>query len=675
MHTFGSTCFGYVQEKKKLDPRSEKGVFVGYDVSSPAYLMYFPDKDTIRRVRCVKFNDKLPKPEATAQEDNSPEYLRRRSTEQHENIDESPATSDSESETEHIDQPPENPNNYVQVEAANIGGTRENPKRQRKPPKYLDDYDVDLDHLDAASCNIDYCYRVSDIPKSYDEAVTSNEAGKWKKAMDEEMTSLIDNNTYDLTPVPADRSVVGGRWVYAVKLGPDNEEKFKARYVAKGYSQIENVDYKETFSPTARITSVRMLMQLAIQNGYLIDQMDVKTAYLNANIDCELFVEQPEGYIKTDKTGNRLVCKLNKSLYGLKQSGRNWNNVLHNFLLSLNFQQSLNDHCVYTKHENDLCIILIVWVDDLIICANDKIAIDNIKHAMCQKFKMKDLGKLSWFLGIEFQLENYSIKMNQTRDLKRILTRFRMDDCHPKSIPCDLSINKEFHSDSKELTDSRLYREIVGSLIYVMTCTRPDLSYVVTKLSQHMSKPTIAHLNLSKFVLKYIKGTLDYNLKFKKCNNDLNLMGFCDSDWGGSTDRKSISGYCFQLNNDGPLLSWKSKKQNTVALSSCEAEYMALTHAIQEANFLQQLLKDMQGSNDKLPVHLNVDNQGAIELAKNPVHHQRSKHIDIKYHYIRSQVLDNTVILHYVPTNDNVADMFTKPVSKIKLNKFQVIRG
>jgi hypothetical protein len=221
------------------------------------------------------------------------------------------------------------------------------------------------------------------------------------------------------------------------------------------------------------------------------------------------------------------------------------------------------------------------------------------------------------------------------------------------------------------LEDPKLYREIVGSLIYLMTCTRPDLCFVVTKLSQFLAKPTNALLNLSKFVLKYLKGTVDHGLKFVKSEKPKNPIGFCDSDWGSSLDRKSISGYCFRLSDNSSLISWKSKKQSTVALSTCKAEYIALTHAVQEGNFLRQLLADMQGRTD-IHIDLFVDNKGAIDLAKNPVHHQRSKHIDIRYHYVRSQIQDGSVILHYVPSENNIADMFTKPVTKANLKRFNV---
>ena len=250
-----------------------------------------------------------------------------------------------------------------------------------------------------------------------------------------------------------------------------------------------------------------------------------------------------------------------------------------------------------------------------------------------------------------------------------------MSNCKPKAVPCDASVSKVCdNKDSMELTDPREYREIVGSLIYAMTGTRPDLCYAVTRLSQFMSKPTKAHLGIAKHVLKYIKGTLHYSLKFSKSNEPLKLIGYCDSDWANSDDRRSITGYGFLMNNDGGLISWKSKKQRVVALSTCEAEYMAITYAMQEANFLRNLYSDMTGC-DKNFVTLYVDNQGAIALAENPIHHQRSKHIDVRFHFIRSEVEAGIVRLLYIPSEANIADLFTKPLSKGKIERFKVIRG
>ena len=232
--------------------------------------------------------------------------------------------------------------------------------------------------------------------------------------MNDEMTALYDNDTFELATPPEGRQIVGGKWVFAVKTGPEGEETHKARYVAKGYSQIAEIDYQETFAPTARMSSVRMLMQQAVQNDMITHQMDVKTAYLNVPIDCDIYIQQPEGFEKIGKNGETLVCKLKKSLYGLKQSGRNWNNMLHNYLCKEKFTQSLADPCVYTRNsEADGLIILIIWVDDIIISATTLDLLTSVKETLCRKFKKKDLGKLSWFLGTNFKCNKDSIEMDR----------------------------------------------------------------------------------------------------------------------------------------------------------------------------------------------------------------------------------------------------------------------
>lgn len=254
------------------------------------------------------------------------------------------------------------------------------------------------------------------------------------------------------------------------------------------------------------------------------------------------------------------------------------------------------------------------------------------------------------------------IKMSQTKYIENILSRFEMENCKPRSSPCETMIlNKDTPEESAPV-DSRLYREIVGSLVYIMTSTRPDLCYSVTKLSQYLSAPTVVHLNTAKHVLRYLKGTADKGLVFRKYDQPLSLIGYCDADWGSSEDRHSITGYGFKLSKNSPLISWKSRKQPTVALSTCEAEYMSLSSAIQEAKFLFQLLKDflVESSNS---VSLYCDNQGAIALAKNPVQHQRSKRINIRYHFIRQEIQNGSVNVMYVTSNENVADIFTKALS------------
>ena len=651
MHIFGSECYAYVQSAKKLEARSKKGVFVGYDDRSPAYLVFYPDSDAIERVRCVKVID---------------ESIGRHMLEEYEDSMVSPLP------------PKENSVGDETGDSRDAKFTEGNesryPKRVHSRPKRYgqDEYVSGSDFEDSTNCTVDYCYRAANIPTNYEDALASTEAAKWQRAMSDEMIALTENETFELVKLPRGRQVVGGRWVFAVKTGPNGEETHKARYVAKGYSQIADIDYQETFAPTARMSSVRTLMQKAVQNEMITHQMDVKTAYLNAPIDCEIYIEQPQGFEERDENGDTFVCKLKKSLYGLKQSGRNWNNMLHTYLISENFSQSLADPCLYTKKvEPSESVILIVWVDDIIISGTTLGVLESVKSALSRKFKMKDLGNLSWFLGTSFECNEGSVIMSQKQYVEKILSKFNMADCKPKPIPCVSGAEKESENvDSPLLDDPKLYRAIVGSLIYVMTGTRPDICYAVTKLSQNMAKPTQSDLSMAKNVLRYLKGSIERGLTFQRSELPLKLTGFCDSDWGASVkDRRSITGYSFQLSNNGPIISWKSKKQQTVALSTCEAEYISLENAVQEAKFLKQLCNDM----DILikNVLINVDNQGTVNLAKNPINHQRSKHIDIKYHFIRLEIQIGNINLQYVPTDCNVADIFTKPVTKIKLEKFR----
>lgn len=465
MKIFGSKCYAYKQNKKKLDSRCEKGIFIGYDKNSPAYLVFYPDSGKVNKSRLVEFLTKSGT-ECHTQTDQSmcEDDVRRESTETHlpkPEIIELINSQDIRSET---CDPGLNTGERERVES------RRYPQREKRPPQYLRDYEYGIKcDDDHALTSIDYCYRVAcDVPHTLKEAISSPESELWSKAMQEEMNSLKENDTFTLTTLPEGKNIVGGRWVYTVKENPVGTT-YKARYVAKGYSQVAGIDYNETFSPTADMTSIRSLMQIAAQYGLELHQMDVKTAYLHAPIDTELYMEQPEGFEVKSETSKRLVCKLNKSLYGLKQSGRNWNKMLDDFLIKNDFSQNPSDHCVYSKQTGGEKIILIVWVDDLLIAASDSQTLRNVKRMLEERFKMKDLGKLTHFLGIDFAQGDGEIKMNQKRSIIKILERFDMINCKPRSTPCE---NKMQFDNEGERVDPKLYREVVGSVIYLMTCTR-----------------------------------------------------------------------------------------------------------------------------------------------------------------------------------------------------------
>ena len=365
--------------------------------------------------------------------------------------------------------------------------------------------------------------------------------------------------------------------------------------------------------------SVRMLVQIAVQENWLLHQMDVKGGYLQAPIECEVYVQQPPGYQESPNA--HLVWKLKKSLYGLKQNGRNWHNVLHQYLQDMDFEQSSADPCVFIKHiENDV-IILLVWVDDIIIASSFKELMDDFKQKLSNRFNMKDLGELSTFLAIEFKRTNESITMSQSCYLKDVLSRFGFDQCKPRTTPCEANPNS-YHTNDESVapneSEIKIYRQMVRSLVYAMTCTRPDLSYCITKLSRHLSKPEPSDWIMLKHVFRYISNTVNYKLTFCKTKGNFRLFANCDADWGSLlNDRRSISGYCLSLKG-GPPISWKSKKQASVALSTCEAEYMSLSITCQEAMYLARLLTELRRQ-QFAPTVMKSDNQGAIALIKNPV--------------------------------------------------------
>ena len=639
LHIFGTICYSYEEEKKKLDDRSKRGIFVGYDRESPAYLIYHNDSQRVKRSRCVKFTDL---------------FEMKNDTRELPNITASPSL-----QTDLFQS--------TDTEASASADTSR-PSRQKNPPPYLDDFVCSANNGFAGFSGDRFFMlsSTSSVPSSYIAAIKSPEADQWQQAMDDEINSLEENETYDLVNLPEGKSLVKGRWVYNLKDGPNGVEIFKARYVAKGFTQVQGLDYFETFSPTVKMSSVRAVMQIAAEYGLSISQMDVKTAFLNAPIDCEIYVEQPRGY---EKPGG-LVCRLKKSLYGLKQSGRNWNNTLHDFLIQNEFKQSSVDPCVYFRQrDNFFQAIIVVWVDDLIIGAKNDELKNEIKDMLKSRFRMKDLGDLTYFLGIEFSRASngLSIKMSQAHYTQKLLAKYGMIDSRSRSTPCEVKpeiINGDPHPMNFK------YREIVGSLIYLMTCTRPDISWTVTRLSQKLESPGPVEWVMLKHVLRYLKGSMDYGLLYTKTAHGISLVGYSDSDWAScADDRRSTTGYYFCLNAAGPPVSWKSRKQPTVALSSCEAEYMAFTDCVQEAMFLQMMLSEVISVPTPIPIH--GDNQGAIALVKNPIISNRSKHIDTKHHFIREKFSAKVIDISYVNTNDNVADVFTKPVTKPKLIRFR----
>lgn len=516
-------------------------------------------------------------------------------------------------------------------------------------------------------------------PSSYKEALACPEADQWRQAMAQEMTALIKMGTWDVVELPPGRKAIGTKWVFKAKTNSSGVVvRYKARLVVQGFSQIEGVDYFDTYAPVANITTVRTLLAVAAMQDWELEQMDVDTAFLNAPVNEELYAAMPPGYQQTSSTGKPLVYKLRRSLYGLKQAPKNWNSVFNQWLLDFGFDRSVADPCLYSFNSNSNVLHIALYVDDLIIASDSVVLLADFKQSVSAAFSMKQLGQLEFFLGIRITRDRASkiICLDQSTYIDSVLSRFGMSTCKPLSTPATTDALTSDMSPSTpaevELMSATPYRSAVGSLLYAAVVTRPDISNAVRCVSRYMNNPGPKHWAAVKRILRYLKGTSHYQLvyDFSDSSLDLNniITGYSDSDHAGDLDsRRSTTGFVFQLGSSA--ISWCSRLQPTVALSSTEAEYMALTEAINEAIHLRHIFNDLQLPQSG-PTVIFEDNQGALKLACNPMHHRKTKHIDVRYHHIRHHITTGTVQLAYIHTSNQLADCLTKNVDGNILKKF-----
>jgi hypothetical protein len=505
-------------------------------------------------------------------------------------------------------------------------------------------------------------------PHTMSEAIHSQDASKWELAMQEEYDSLMANGTWELAPLPSNRKRVGCKWVFRTKRDANGDiVRYKARLVAKGFSQVEGVDFNETFAPVAKFSTIRCLLALGAAMDLEIHQMDVKTAFLNGELEEDVYMDQPPGFVQEGQA--HLVCKLKKSLYGLKQSPRAWYEDFHAFFTSEGFTRSMADHSLYIKQTRDYFMAVVIYVDDVILLVSGMLMMRKLKGSLEEKYDMSDLGELHFFIGVHFERDRaaLTITMHQRSYIESVLQRFGMEDCKPIGTPLDAKAplvklgDEEFQEHEEGMLDIP-YKESVGCLMYAMVATRADLAFAVSVVSQFMSKPGPMHWAAVKRIMRYLKGTME--LKLTLGGKDISLQGYCDADWGGdASTRKSTTGYVFFLGVGA--ISWNSKRQPTVALSTTEAEYMAASQSAKEAIWLRQLMADVGCVQGEATI-IMCDNQGCIALAKNPKHHSRTKHIDVQHHFIREKIEDEVIELRYCPTEHMVADVLTKALGRVR---------
>ncbi|KAJ0837766.1 putative RNA-directed DNA polymerase [Helianthus annuus] len=490
-------------------------------------------------------------------------------------------------------------------------------------------------------------------PTTYEEAASDP---RWVEAMNKEMDALFRNNTWVLADLPQGRKAIGCKWVYRVKYRSNGEvERFKARLVAKGFNQREGLDFGETFSPVVKMVTVRTVITLAVFYGWSLYQLDVDNAFLHGTISEDVYMKLPQGYYSKNETK---VCKLVKSLYGLKQAPRKWNERLTNVLIENGYVQSKCDHSLFMMSKPEITVFLLVYVDDVVITGNSEVEIKRIKHILHETFRIKDLGVLKYFLGIEVLYDNKTVCLNQRKYCLELLSEFGYLGCKPVNVPIEQShlISSKLEKNQQDLKNITGFQKLIGKLIY-LSLTRPDISYTVQFLSQFMHKPKEVHLNLALRLLRYLKRSPGKGLTFKK-SNELKLYGFADSDWAKClSTRKSVTGFCIYLGEC--LVSWKSKKQSTVSRSTAEAEYRAMCSATCELMWLRNLLSELN-VDCQLPMLLNCDSQAALSIAANPVFHERTKHFELDLHFLREKVAYGIISPIKVDSENQLADIFTK---------------
>jgi hypothetical protein len=538
--------------------------------------------------------------------------------------------------------------------------------------------DIDGVGSDGVDTDTKYVFVASmgNEPGSLDEALSGPHADEWQAAWDKEISRLDGAHTWELIEPPKGVPIIPCNEVFKEKTGPDGSiVEHRYRIVAGGHKQKKGVNYDETFSSAAKMPTVRVMLADAAQRDLEIHQIDIKSAYLNAPLEEVVYMHPPKRYLKLGQEG--MVCQLLKCLYGLKQAGRGWYQEMSGAFEQIGFSKSGVDHSLFVRHSETEQTAVAVATDDMAIAATSIDAVCRFKTEISQFFDITDLGEIHWFLSFEIRRDHVArtISINQRSYIEAMADKFGQTNAKPIYLP--MLPGEVFSRDQSPVTPSQHfamrnvpYAEGIGHVLWPVMVTRPNTLCAVGILAQFVQNPGMAHWNALMRVIAYLNTTKDYWLTFR--HGTTQLEGYSDADWASQTHRHSISGYAFHM-GDGAV-TWSSKKQAIVALSSTEAEYMAQTHAAKELIWMRTILGELTSPFEN-PTTLNCDNQGAIALAKDNKFHARTKHIDIRYHFIREAVENGKINMQYIPTNDNIADIFTKPLAKAKFERFMAMLG
>ncbi|KAL0846891.1 hypothetical protein Bca101_020137 [Brassica carinata] len=493
------------------------------------------------------------------------------------------------------------------------------------------------------------------VPRSYEEAMLIQE---WRDSVNAEADAMVRNDTWYESELPKGKRAVSSRWIFTIKYLPNGQiDRRKTRLVARGFTQTYGEDYIDTFAPVAKLHTIRIVLSLAVNLEWDLWQMDVKNAFLQGELEDEVYMLPPPGLEHLVKPGN--VLRLKKAIYGLKQSPRAWYRKLSTTLNGRGFRKSELDHTLFTLVGPSGIIVILVYVDDLIITGSDKAGIKATKEFLKSVFDIKDLGEMKYFLGIEICRSKEGLFMSQRRYTMDMLKETDVLGGKIAKTPLEegYKVLREGEVEENQLfEDPKLYRKMVGKLIY-LTITRPDICFAVNQVSQYMQAPKVHHWKMVDRILRYLSGTPRQGV-WMGCNGSTEVVGYCDADWAGDrVDRRSTTGYCTFIG--GNLVTWKSKKQKVIFCSSAEAEYRAMLKLTNELVWIKGILKHLE-IEQNTPMTMHCDNQAAIHIASNSVFHERTKHIEVDCHKVRQMITLGVILPCYTRSEDQLADVFTK---------------
>ena len=651
LRVFGSWCWARkpaekLQGKNKLDSRAELGRFIGYANGGHAYrVMLWGSKEVIISTN-VRFDESASEnPDLRLLDVGRGQHRAVRFDDSVSDDSESEEESDAASTAETTNQKTEDEQRTSEPEPQVL-------RRSSRIPKPTRGW-----WLADTRNPVHFAYRV--------EAEPEEDPKKRQAARDKEIATIKSYGTWRLEEKPPDRKSVSCKWVDTIK----KDGTYKSRLVVRGFTQIQGVDFFDTFAPVAKPATVRLFMVICNHRKMVIHQSDVTAAYLNGEMDEVIYMEQPAGYVEERNDGKRLYCRLVKALYGTKQAGRAWRKVIKEFLLSLGFKTCIFDPCLFIRGSDEKLVLIIVWVDDLLIgySGGNKAGFDLLLKDLSERFNISDLGQISDYVGmtISRDIDKRELQLSQRNNIDKMCKHFEIENQDSRPIP--IRANEELKPIGEgEDVSNKPFRSLIGCLLYPSQWTRPDISYAVGQLSQFLESPTQKHWEVGLEVLRYLLGTKDLRLVFKG-GEDLEVSGFADSNFAADLETgKSIFGY--SIFAGGNLISWKSKKSKTTATSTTMAELEALYQGVTEGIWVHQFLCSLGMASDK---HFKMfsDNMAVVKLVHGEKYLDRTKHEVVRVEFLRDKIRDGTLKVEWISTDRMVADIFTKGLAKNMFGK------